>query len=327
MTLRLGLVGFGFGYFHARTIAARTDAKLVAVADRSNDGLQDAADAMGFEVYRDAAEMIGGGAVDAVILATAPAARRPMIEAAVEHRVPLFVEKPWAGSPEAARELEQLVGDLPVMLGFSFRFHPALTKLKELDLGTVRLLSGQYVFDWLPEADNWMWSTGGGFLNENSCHLFDAVCSVMGRPVRVFAEGGRFEDRPAEDSAAVTIRFESGGIAAVTVGGIARGLSDYPRLDLHAERGSASVLGHNHIWRELRFDKGDGEQREVHDPEQLGDTRYSHALSHFIEKTRNNEPYDATVADGVLAVELAHAIARSARTNTPTDLPHPEAAG
>ncbi|MEM8873190.1 MAG: Gfo/Idh/MocA family oxidoreductase [Planctomycetota bacterium] len=321
--LRIGLVGFGFGYFHARSIANRTDATLVAVADRNNDSLPVAAEAMGFTVFRDAVEMIRSGTVDALVVATSPSFRKPIVEAAVDVGLPMFVEKPWAGDPESARALAAICdrSTVPVMVGFSFRFHPAIAKLRALDLGGPRMLCGQYVFDWLPDADNWMWSTGGGFLNENSCHLFDAVCALMGRPTRVFAEGGMFEGRPAPDSAAITLRFENDAIAALTVGGIARGGVDFPRIDLHAEKGSATLLGQNHIWRELRYDLGDGEHRHVADPEQLGDTRYSHALSHFFDCVRENKQPDATVADGVLAVDIAHAVTESARTGQPVDIP------
>ncbi|MEM6430634.1 MAG: Gfo/Idh/MocA family oxidoreductase [Deinococcota bacterium] len=98
----------------------------------------------------------------------------------------MFIEKPWAANLIQAHALTKLAQthNANIMLGFSFRFHPAAVRLQELvngNLGKGLLLTGEYLFDWLPDADNWLWdkNNGGGFFNENSCHLLDNLSSMF----------------------------------------------------------------------------------------------------------------------------------------------------
>ena len=81
-----------------------------------------------------------------------------------------------------------------------------------------------------------------GFFNENSGHLFDAVCYLMGKPVSVMADGGNFTNSPTEDSAVVTMRFENGSIAALTIGGIGTSaINNYPQINVYTENGQAQL--------------------------------------------------------------------------------------
>lgn len=98
----------------------------------------------------------------------------------------MLVEKPWATNLEHARHLAQICEtyDAKVMVAFSFRFHPAIVKLRPLmehELGQGWLLNGEYLFNWIPPSDSWLWDphNGNGFFNENSGHLFDAVCYAI----------------------------------------------------------------------------------------------------------------------------------------------------
>ena len=185
----------------------------------------------------------------------------------------LFVEKPWATNVQHAEELAALCAkhDANVMVGFSFRYLPTILKLKALlgsELGTPWLVNAEYLFDWLPPADNWLWNkeNGGGFFNENSCHLFDAICYLLGEPVSVYAAGRSFSGRPSEDGAAVTLRFENGAVATATLGGVGVGAhKDYPRLELVSAKGQAKLRGQNHVWTSLRWARRGDETLQVFD--------------------------------------------------------------
>ena len=77
------------------------------------------------------------------------------------------MEKPWASSLAHAQELADLCEHLnaTVMLGFSFRFLPAITRLKALmdgELGAGWMLSGNYTFSWIVPPDHWLWSPDNG---------------------------------------------------------------------------------------------------------------------------------------------------------------------
>ncbi|QDU70576.1 Gfo/Idh/MocA family protein [Mucisphaera calidilacus] len=328
--VRLGVVGYGFGRFLVSTLMGMPGVRVVVVADRSSALLERDAGRYGFASEADAERLFGGYDLDAVVIATSPASRHGLLERAVGCGLGVFVEKPWASNARHARVLASVCAGSSgvVMPGFSFRFHPVMDRLRGLlegPLGAVRVLRGSYVFDWVPPADGWLWDPedGNGLINENSCHLFDAVCSLMGRPERVFAMCGDFHGRPMPDSAVITLGFSGGAMASLTVGGL--GVSaeaSFPRLEVFAEGGQAELIGQDHLWRRLRWaERGDDAVRElVADPERLGTTRYTHALEHFVHCVRSGSSPAVTVADGVLSVDIAMAVTASSRLGRAVDL-------
>jgi predicted dehydrogenase len=123
--LRVALVGAGhMGRLHARTIAAREDAALVAVCD-----IDAAAAAALAETYgARALEEVEGlaGAVDAVVLTAATSAHRDLALPLIRAGVPLLVEKPLAGTAAEAREIARAAERAEALLqvGHILRFDP-----------------------------------------------------------------------------------------------------------------------------------------------------------------------------------------------------------
>lgn len=330
-TIRTAVVGLGFGEHHVRTLANLADTDLVAVADFDESRRTRVASAYRCAAYADAQKMIDEMELDALSVAISPAYREPVLRAAADRGVAAFVEKPWATNGEHAAQLASICArsPAPVMAGFSFRFHPVVRRALELvprELGEVTLGSGAYVFSWLPPADAWLWDpeNGGGFFNENSCHLFDVVCALAGRPVEVFAYGIRESDRPSEKAAAVTMRFAAGGTVNVSLGGVGvSSQTDYPWLELFTANGYLRLTGESHVWRRLEWaSRTDGELSQLTAaPEQLGRTRYSDALEHFSSCVRDGTAPAATVEDGVLMVLIADALRESFATGRPVAIP------
>lgn len=227
--IRIGVIGLGFGVHHVRTLANIEEAQLVAVADlnpQAAGGLEAYAAKYGAKPYLDGIEMMEQEALDAVSICTSPKYRAPLIERAAQKGIPMIIEKPWATNLAHAQHLAKICREhnATVMTAFSFRFHPAIVKLRELMDGELKegwMLNGEYVFDWLLPSTAWLWDpeNGNGYFNENSCHLFDAVCYLLGDPVSVMAEAISPLDRPSEQAAAVTLRFAGGAIASLTLGG------------------------------------------------------------------------------------------------------------
>jgi predicted dehydrogenase len=322
--VRIGVIGLGFGQQHVRSLANLAEADLVAVADRRLDGLESFAARYGARAYRDGVEMLERETLDAVSVCTGPQSRAPVIEAAARQRVALFIEKPWAANLEQARDLARLCRDTDaaVMTAFSFRFHPVVARLRELmdgELGPGWLMSGEYVFGWVPSPDAWLWKpeSGGGFFNENSCHLFDVVCHLLGEPVSVAAGATAPQGTPSENAGALVVRFAGGALASLIVGGVgAGGFHDYPRMNVITANGQAHLLGRDHIYERLRWTVrgSDAVQEIVRPPEALGETRYSHAFRHLFDCVRTGKRPAATVEDGVRSVALAAALYESVRT-------------
>ena len=333
--IRIGLVGLKFGVFHLRTLLQEPQFSVVGLADRhpeSPSATQARALAPEATYYTNGEELIAAGGLDALCLSTSPAHRAPLLKAAVATGIPVFVEKPWAADPDSGEELVQFIREHNgrVMLGFSFRFHPAITRLRQLldsDLGAPWMLNGEYAFEHPVPPGSWLWDplAGGGFFNENSCHLVDAVCHLMGPPVAVSATTANPRSAPGPELAALTLSFAEGGIAALTLGAAAApGLEDFPRIDLVTAAGQARLRGRHHIWESLTWAlrKG-GESQNFHTPaERLGTTRYTHAWRHFADCLRQGNAFAATPEEGQRAVRVIHALQEAARQNTTISL-HP----
>ncbi len=327
--IRIGVVGLGFGRHHVRTLANMEEAHLVAAADDrvgGPDPPEAFAAAHGAAFYAGGLRMMERERLDAVSLCVSPRHREPLLAEAVRRGLAVIVEKPWAADLAQARRLAALckASTAPVMTAFSFRFHPALVRLRELlggELGAPWALAGQYVFDWRPPAGHWLWdpANGGGFFNENSCHLFDAVCALLGRPETVMAETGTFAGSPSADTAVLSLRFAGGAVAALTVGCLgAAPFLDFPRIEVFTVHGQARLSGRHHIWESLAWARRDAtEQRSfTAPPESLGTTRYTHAFRHFFDCIRSGRAPEATPADGVTAVAIAEAIRESAASGS-----------
>ena len=135
--IRIGVIGLGFGHQHVRTLANMEEAQLVAMADMNPQiagGLEAYAAKYGAKAYLDGIEMMEQESLDAVSICTSPKYRAPLIEHAAQKGIPMIVEKPWATNLAHAQQLAGICRkhDATVMTAFSFRFHPAIIKLREL---------------------------------------------------------------------------------------------------------------------------------------------------------------------------------------------------
>ncbi len=327
---RIGVVGLGFGEYHVRTIAGLDGAVLAAVADRDRARSDRVASECGVRGFTDGIEMMRAGRLDGVSLCVPPRRREPLLTEAIRLNLPVFVEKPWAADSAQSDRLSEIVRghERRIVVGFSFRYHPAMRRLLALldgELGRPLQINAEYVFEYLPPAESWLWDpkNGNGIVNENSCHIFDAVCAVMGAPKSLFAYGGRFKGLPGEDGVCVALRFEDGGCGTVTVGGLgASGFRNYPFMTIAAENGRAELIGRHHVWE--RIDWGlRGEpliRSHVEPPEELERTRYTDAFAHFLKVIDGVEKPKSTVDDGATMVRVAEAVYESLKTARPVSL-------
>jgi predicted dehydrogenase len=128
----------------------------------------------------------------AVVVATATDVRLPLIQAAAERGLPVYVEKPLAFAPAEVEAIAAVAAPVAArsMLGLMMRYHPALRALAAMDLSDVfqfALSIGHDVTQW---RANWRFSesyaaraAGGGVLLD-LCHELDmALCLFPGLEV------------------------------------------------------------------------------------------------------------------------------------------------
>jgi myo-inositol 2-dehydrogenase/D-chiro-inositol 1-dehydrogenase len=164
---------------------------------------------------------------DAVLIASATDAHVAIIRAALARGLPIFCEKPLAGSLgesiTIAAEIES--AGRPFQLGFQRRFDPAYLRAHEMittgKLGTLYAirLAGH---DPAPPTESYV-AASGGLLRDFSVHDFDLIRWLTGSDVaEVFVMGAIrafpwFATYDDVDTAVATLRMTDGTLVALTV--------------------------------------------------------------------------------------------------------------
>jgi predicted dehydrogenase len=258
----------------------------------------------------------------AVLVCNPSALHLPVALAAARAGAHVLVEKPLSHTLEGVDALAAEVArrGLVGLVGFQYRFHPALRRVKtwleEGAIGSVvsaRVDWGEDVAAWHPGED---WRRGyatradlGGGAVRTLCHPFDYLRWLLGEAVSVSAETSRGLGLDVEDAAHVTLRFASGAIATVALDYFQR-----PRthgLEIVGARGR------------IRWADGDG-AAYLHDgrrdrvtpflppPGFSRNSMFLDEMRHFLACLDGEEQASCSLEDGRVALETAVGALRSA---------------
>jgi len=193
--LRIGMVGAGhIAQTHTTCLAKIPDVCVAGTFDSIPEKAEAMAKKHEASAYKDLDSMLAE--VDAVYICTPPKFHREAAVRATEAGVHVFCEKPLTVSLEDARAVEKAAkrANTIFMVGFNFRFSPALMRLKELvesgKLGDIYSFWSVRIL-WSPHLPP-NWRTDPRFLCgmtiESLSHDFDLmrwmvgdVASVMGK--------------------------------------------------------------------------------------------------------------------------------------------------
>jgi len=133
-TLKVGVIGYGYwGPNLARNFAELPSADLVAIADLSDNQIERARSKFPEIVLtKDYHDLFGMG-LDAVVVATPPAAHYPVAKEALENNLHVLVEKPITRNSQEAEELIKLSDErgLTLMVGHTFAYNSAVHAMKK----------------------------------------------------------------------------------------------------------------------------------------------------------------------------------------------------
>lgn len=342
--LRIALVGAGLiGRQHARRIREHPGMELTHVVDPFLDPADAAAFGPAATVSGDLERALAE--VDGAVLATPNALHRAGALAAVAAGVPVLVEKPIADTVAAAEQIVAAseASGAPVLVGHHRRHSPLLASAVEAIaagvIGRPVAVMGSALFakpeDYF-DAAPWRKEAGGGPILINLVHDVDCLRALCGEVVRVQAVAGHAARGFAvEDTAAATLVFANGALGTFIVSDAAgsarsweqtsrenpdydaaededcyhvagtRGSISVPTLRLRTYRGAAS-------WWEPATVTALQARRE--DPLAL-------QLEHFGQVVRGEAAPKVTARDGLQSLRVVHAVAESARTGLPVDVP------
>jgi len=259
MPVQAAIAGAGFiGRIHARS-ALLAGAHLVGVAASSPESARAAATALGADRAFDSAEdLVRDPDVDVVHVCTPNHLHVPLAETALATGKHVICEKPLALDLSGAQRLVDAAAESGrhAAVPFVYRYYPTVREARERvasgQTGSVRLLHGTYLQDWLlrPDDSNWRvdeqlggasrafadigshWCDLAEFVSGHriarlSARLLTAVPERISEAGRhAFSSGGDGgEARPVttEDAAVVQFETDGGAVGSVVVSQVSAG--------------------------------------------------------------------------------------------------------
>ncbi|MCG0238371.1 MAG: Gfo/Idh/MocA family oxidoreductase [Firmicutes bacterium] len=186
----IGVVGAGgFGAFAMSAFREMPEVRVVAVQDADPARARAAAEAYGAKFCETYEDLLAVPEVDVVYLATPPAHHGPAALRALEAGRHVWVEKPFALTPEEAEAVMRLARERGLRVGTNYvlRFNPIYRLARELlqsgVLGELRemTLENCATDEPLP-PDHWFWDlqVSGGIFVEHGVHFFDIAGVLSG---------------------------------------------------------------------------------------------------------------------------------------------------
>lgn len=341
MTL-LGLVGVGrIGAFHAATLRGLPGVELV-VADAQAGRAEALARSLGVR-WAPGVEALLDEGLAGLVVATPTGSHAELIERGVAAGVPVFCEKPVAGTSARTLEVIRAVDKYGgrVQIGFQRRFDAgyaaARAEVAGGTLGRVHTLRGQ-TCDPAPPPAGYI-ATSGGIFKDCSVHDFDAIRWVTGREVvSVFAAGSNggeafFAEHGDVDTAAALLRLDDDALATVTATRY-HGAGYAVTLEVHGTLGSLGVGIDDHLPLRPVGDgtgtatgtgPGPGTRSWPAGPAHKSfmdrfQTAYVRELQAFVALAEGRAECPCTVGDALEALYVAEACDLSRAENRPIDI-------
>ncbi|HML15996.1 MAG TPA: inositol 2-dehydrogenase [Bryobacteraceae bacterium] len=325
--LQLGVFGVGrIGKIHIGNLASRIPtAEVTILADVFP--LELAAVAARFNVARtvsDYREALKLADLDAVVICTPTATHYQMILDAAAAGKHIFCEKPIDMSVDRIKQINAEVKKhgVQLMVGFNRRFDPNFLKVRELvksgKIGEPQLLR---ITSRDPSApsEEYLRASGGLFL-DMTIHDFDMARYLAGSEVvEVYARANALTDPVFQklndwDTAVTTLTFANGALG--TIDNSRKAVYGYDqRVEVFGSNGMATVKNNtpdNHVYLDAA---GTHSALPLHFFMERYTESYLNEMQAFVDSVQNGTPVPVTGHDGLMAVAIGLAAAKSVREN------------
>jgi predicted dehydrogenase len=227
--IRLGFIGCGgVAQNHFTGLATFDDVEMAAFCDVDRQRAEETAAKYGAKAYASHEEMFSAhhGELDGVYVILPPFAHGPAELAAIQRRIPFFVEKPVGNDLAVIREIAQAASaaSLITSVGYMTRYRQSVQEAKRLLAQDPPIMA---YGGWIGGAPSmtapihgwWVVKEkSGGQLVEQTTHTVDLARYLMGEVVEVWAAAARGFVRGVptytnDDASLCTVRFAGGAIA------------------------------------------------------------------------------------------------------------------
>ena len=312
--MKVGISGAGF---MARTHAAayaEMDVEVTAVASPSGpEPFLEQLD-LDAEAFTDTETLCETADIDFLDVCTPTHTHVEQVRIAADAGVDVFLEKPIAGSIEAAEEIADVVEDSGVTFGVGHvvRFSPSYAKARELEIGTPGVARARRLSpfpDW--GSDNWFADRekSGGVFVDLAIHDLDYLRWCWGEVERVFARRHR---EPEAEHGFVTLRFENGAVGYVEA---SWAQPDTRELTFELEFAGEDGLVEYSNEDEAPYCEWTDDGTTVESPFAKGS--YRRQLEDFVEAVESETDPAVGADEAIEALRLALAADRSADRGTP----------
>lgn len=338
-----GVVGSGLiADFHARALGDIPNARFTACCDKVPERAVRLAEKYGAKAFTSYEEMVRSDDVDIVTIATPSGLHMEPTIAAAKAGKHVLCEKPLEITLDRIDAMIEAHERAGTRLGgiFPYRFNNLMIPLRDAigsgRFGTITY-AGVYVPWWRTDEyyrDSWhgTWALdGGGALMNQSIHMIDMLCDLMGpvESVQAFTAtlGHKME---AEDVATAVLRYANGALGIV-YGTTASYPGQFRRFEITGTRGTAvNVENSITLWEFADKRPEDEEIRRqfmkieggggVADPAAIGYENHTRNFTAFLNALEKNEDFWISGPEARKAVEIILAIYTSAREGRPVKL-------
>ena len=268
--IRLGMVGGGQGAFigAVHRMAARLDGHYVFCAGALSSDPERArvsglelglADDRSYAGYQDliAGETGRDDGVEVVAIVTPNHLHFPVARACLEAGFHVICDKPMTVKVDEARALRELAesGNRILAVTYNYSGYPLVREARAMvrrgDLGTIRVVQGEYPQDWLSRdiessgQKQASWRTdparsgAGGCIGDIGTHIYQLITFVTGLETEALsAELSTFvEGRRLDDNAHLLLRFRGGARGMIWASQVAAGCENGLQLRVFGDKG------------------------------------------------------------------------------------------
>lgn len=196
--IKIAVIGTGYiGPVHIEALSRISGIKVVAVCDTTIELARKTADRYNIEkAIGDPKEVINDPGIDVIHNCTPNKFHYAITKEAMEQGKHVLSEKPLAMNQHEAAELVALAEKKRVVTGidFCYRYYPVVqemaVRVRRGDAGSVRMVTGSYLQDWLSEATDFSWrlmrseSGESNITADLGSHWFDLISFVTGLKVK-----------------------------------------------------------------------------------------------------------------------------------------------